>query len=275
MLSKIKRRYRRRISVSKLVEQLWCEKKLELKLLHGIEHKTREMREGEMIHKKISYRENLPRPNNFIDWLGLQLHLSDLSLASFRENGHAREVFLVASIEPWEWYLTGSIDEIRLLSTKSQVVEVKTTRKGRVQAISSHRLQVMLYQRMLNALREQDYSENVRKAYGLRWRDAVSESFAELAGIEKRELVQISSSLAAKIAGIPKPSKEGKITYVDLNSGSAIGEVWLKVNDTLLDDVLSFARSYWTEERGAIRARERWKCRYCEVRNLCNQNIFI
>ncbi len=275
MLSKIKRRYRRRIPVSKIVEQLWCERRLELKLLHGIEHRTRAMETGERLHLKISSRDRFPKPNNFIDWLGCQLYLSDLSLTNLRKNGYAKEVFLVASIEPWKWYLTGSVDEIRLVGTRSQIVEIKTTKNTKIPKNGSHRLQVMLYQRMLSALMEQDYSKNVRKAYGLRWKDAVSENFADVMDIANRKLIAISDNLAAKIAEIPKPSREGRLIYMNIKSEKTIGEVWLTVNDTWVDGVLDFARSYWTDEREASKTTERWKCRYCEVRHLCNQNIFI
>ncbi len=270
----MKKKYRKRIPVSKILDQLWCERRLELKLIHGVEVKTRAMKDGEKVHMEISSRSGLPKPHNFIDWLGYQLHLSANSLSHLKNRGYAREIFLVAYLEPWRGYVTGCVDEVRLIGTKSQIVEIKTTKSTKIPENSSHRLQAMLYHRILDVLKRQDYSRNLQEAYNLKRRSAISEEFAALTGIEG-SVLKISNDLAAKIRSVPELSRESRIVYRNLTSGSVIGEKWVATDNLWLEEMLKFARAYWDDEREAQKTRDRWKCRYCEVRDLCNQNIFI
>lgn len=272
-LSKIKRKFARRISVSRIAEQLWCEKKLELKLMYGIDIKSRAMIEGSRRHEQVATRDKLPEPENFIDWLGMQVYLTDLSLSAFHNRGFAREVFLVSSLsqEEWErkWYIAGSVDEIRLSEGRAQIVERKTRKSESIPLAMNHMLQGMLYHKMLDVLREQDYCKNVSVAYRLRNGDNISRNFAKKAGISNRNIIQICLNVASKLSKLPEPSENICLVY-EKYSGELIGEVKVRFDERMLNRFLNFSRAYWMGEREAIPAKEKWKCKSCEVRNLCS-----
>lgn len=270
-LSKEKRKLARRISVSKIAEQLWCEKKLELKLMHGIAVKTEAMAEGTRRHEKLSGRDTLPKPESFRDWLGFQLYLSALSLSNFPAK-KAREVFIVSSFshESWRkrWYLTGSVDELRLEDGKVRVVERKTTRSNQIAVIPSHKLQAMLYRKMLELAKEQNLCKNVRAAYGLSIGEKISSSFAEKAGIGKRDITELCMELSEGFRTLPPVDSRVCIVY-ERQRGGKLGEIEFEADELWLSSVLNFLREYWTGEREAERTKDGWKCRVCEIRDLC------
>jgi len=270
-LSKVKRRFAKRIAVSRIAEQFWCEKKLEIKLMHGIEIKNDAMAVGEKVHREVALRDSLPEADNFLDWLGLQVYFSNVSLSQFYKNGIAREVFLVANIsqENWKWFLTGSVDELKLRDGKVQIVERKTRRSGGIPANLHHRIQAMLYHRMLGMLKRQDYSENLKAAYGLKEGVRISREFAEKAGIGNREIMSISREISTKIMELPSLSDTIWLIYERQRGGETIGEVKFRVDEAWLEKIIDFARAYWTGEREALKTKDDWKCKYCELRRYC------
>ncbi|WP_202319586.1 PD-(D/E)XK nuclease family protein [Archaeoglobus neptunius] len=269
-LSRIKRRYARRIPVSRVVEQFWCEKKLEIKLVYGIREKTKSMSVGERVHRKLAMRDAFPEPENFLDWLGLQIYLSSLSTSQFLSSGIAREIFLVADVGyEREWYLTGSIDEIRLTNGETRILERKTRESRKIPESTPHKLQAMLYNRMLNLLSEQDFSKNLKAAYLIGERAMISRDFAERAGIGERRICELALKMTRLFKMLPPVSNEIDIVYEHRKSGEVFGVVNCRMDDVWVSKALKFARMFWTGEREAVKTKQEWKCRSCAVRGLC------
>ena|GEM_PF-1005456 len=270
-LSRIKRKHKRVISAGKIAEQFWCEKKVELKLLYDIEPSGALVQRGKRIHDEISGRANLPKPENFIDWLGCQIHLTNRSIDNFLTSGVGREIFLVTKIDGdgWRWYISGSIDEIREMGGMTQVVERKTRFRDEVPANDSHRIQGLLYHLMLDEARKQNVSRNVRKAYGLSEDAIISKQFSKVAGIGERSVRALLKTLDFKLSLIPDLDEDVVIVYESQKSGDRIGEVKVKARKEEIEKILQFSREYWAGEREALKTRDKWRCKFCEVRMYC------
>lgn len=270
-LSRLKKKHKRVISVGKIAEQFWCEMKVELKLVYDIKPSNALVRKGKRIHDELSGRADLPKPKNFIDWLGGQIYFTNLSLDSFLRSGLGREIFLVTKIDGdgWRWYLSGSIDEIRKMGGRTQVVERKTRLREEVPENESHRIQGLLYHLMLDEVRGQKVSKNVRRAYNVVERAAISKEFSQTAGITERSVKTMLRTLDSKLSMVPELDEEVLIVYEGQKSGERIGEVRVKAQREEIEKILQFSREYWAGEREALRAKEKWKCRFCEVRKYC------
>jgi len=270
-LSRLKRKHKRVISVGKIAEQFWCEMKVELKLLYDIKPSNALVRKGKRIHDELSGKASLPRPKNFIDWLGGQIYFTNLSIESFLKSGRGREVFLVTKIDGdgWRWYLSGSIDEIRKKGGRTQVVERKTRLREEVPENESHRVQGLLYHLMLDEARGQKVSRNVKRAYGVVERAAISKEFSQAAGMTERSVKAMLRTLDSKLPMIPELDEEVVVIYESQKTGERIGEVRFKAQREEIERILQFSREYWAGEREALKTRENWKCRFCEVRKYC------
>lgn len=269
-LSRLKRKHRKVISAGKIAEQFWCERRVELKLLYDIRPSNALVQRGKRIHNETSGRANLPKPENFVDWLGGQVHFTNLSIDNFLTSGVGREIFLVTKIDGdgWRWYISGSIDEIREKRGRTQVVERKTRFKNDVPANDSHRIQGLLYHLLLDEAKKQKVSRNVRRAYNL-GEAIISREFSQAAGIEERSVKALLETLDSKLSLIPELDEEVVIVYESQKSGGKIGEVKFKARREEIERILQFSREYWIGERDALKTKDKWKCRFCEVRMYC------
>ncbi|WP_456329292.1 PD-(D/E)XK nuclease family protein [Archaeoglobus sp.] len=270
-LSRLKRKHKRVISAGKIAEQFWCERRVELKLLYGIKPSGALLQRGKRIHDEISGKANLPRPENFVDWLGGQIHFTNISIDNFLTSGVGREIFLVAKVDGdgWRWYISGSIDEIRERRGRTQVVERKTRVKESIPANNSHRVQGLLYHLLLDEARKQKVSRNVRKAYDLGERAIISREYSQLAGIGERSVRALLKTLDSKVSQIPELDEEVVIVYESQKSGDKIGEVKFRARKEEIEKILQFSREYWAGEREALKTKDKWKCKFCEVRMYC------
>jgi exonuclease V len=261
------------ISATDIASQFWCEKQMELNYLYGKRY-TKEMAKGAEIHAELQAETYIPlaiTPINYTDFLYKEFYENYLSLKGLKEKGVGREIRIYGSINGFK--IIGKIDELRLEKGSVVVIENKTreTRYAINEAVvRPHKIQIMLYKRMLDDIIAKRYThENFENTY-LKGLKPLSDRFAEelkALGIarELQSIEGIYKKMFDEIYTMPKVSDELELVYIDRFTGERVETIRFKYNEEELNKLLIEAMRYWN---GEVKARpvaedEKWKCKFC------------
>ncbi len=264
--------------------QYWCERQTELNYLYGKRYATAAMKQGSKIHKEL--QEELEttisvEPINYADFLYKEAYENYLTLKSLNEKGIGRELKVYGLINGFK--ISGKIDELRHKGGKTSIAEIKTRdlngKLGRspsdVKHVSEatmrpHRVQVMIYKRLLDDLKDKNYTfENFNKAYSVS-KLALSEKFLEqlkILGMDTSiKIEEIYKMMFEQIYKMPQVSDRLELKYVDRYTGKEFAEVDIEYKKNEFDEMLKDAMGYWNGERESrpVAKDESWKCRFCK-----------
>ncbi|MDE1850203.1 MAG: hypothetical protein KGH54_00200 [Candidatus Micrarchaeota archaeon] len=272
------------ILATDIASQFWCELQMELNYMHGREF-NKAMAGGSKVHKELQMEVATVidvEPQNYADFLFKEAYENYLSLKSLNEKGIGREIKVYGSLGGYKF--AGKIDELNVRDGKVVIVETKTKalngklfeKNEGVREISdatmrTHKIQIMLYRKMLGDLKSKDYTyKNFYNSYGIS-RMALSDKFVaqlELIGIDRslRNFDTIYNMGYEQIYKMAPISDTLVISYVDRNTGNEFANVSVDYNKESFDKILVDAMGYWTGQREArpVVKEEAWKCNFCK-----------
>ncbi len=263
----------KKISATDIASQFWCEKKMELGHLYGAK-RTVFMERGSQLHEKWQSEVYVPltvETRSGADWYYKTAYENYTTVSTLMDKHVGREFFLYGSVNGYK--ITGKIDELRIANGKVVIVEDKTTKATDVGNMSrkSHLVQIMLYRKLLQDLRESKYTySNMSAAYGIenmRMSEEFQKGLAEIGVREElRTLPGIFKMMFNRVAAMPPIDDNLVLRYSDISSGKELGEVNVEYNTDNFDSELTYAMRYWNGERTAapVPESERWKCTRCE-----------
>lgn len=264
------------ILVTDIANQFWCERQMECNYLYGKKY-TKEMTKGKQLHSELQNEVYIPltiEPVTYEDFLYKTAYENYRSLSSLKEKGMCRELRVYGSLNGYR--LSGQVDEMRIRGGKVQVVEKKTTdAKRQLTEVYTrpHRVQVMLYRKMLGDIKNRSYAyENFAKIYGLnRPRSGLSDVFKrELHAMGLNEEFIDTSAMFKKmfeeIYTLPEMGNTLEVAYIDRFSGEQIGSMELEYKDYEMNKYITYAMRYWNGERESapVVKEENKKCNFCK-----------
>ena len=262
-----------KISATDIAGQFWCEKKVELGHMYGAK-RTKYMERGSQLHEKWQSKVFVPltvETRNSADWMYKTAYENYQTMRSLSEKHVGRELFLYGSINGYK--ITGKIDELRIANGKVVVVEDKTTKSDNLDNIykKSHMIQIMLYRKLLQDLKESKYAyQNIAASYGIetaRMSDEFQKGLVEI-GIrdELRSLPAMFKQMFSSISAMPELDNNLILRYSDMTSGDVFGEITVSYEDSEFSKELIDVMGYWNGQREArpVPESERWKCTRCE-----------
>ncbi len=262
------------ISVTDIANQFWCEKQMECNYLYGKKY-TKEMARGKAIHHDLQDEVFIPltiEPVTYGDYMFKTAYENHRSLKSLKEKGMCRELRIYGALNGFR--LSGQIDEMKIKDGLVEVVEKKTTEAKRQLTemyTRPHRVQVMLYRKMLADVKNKHYThDNLVKAYGLNTL-TLSDTF-------KRELHAIGiadefvdtpamfKKMFEEVYLMPELSNKVEVAYIDRFSGAQISTVEMEYRDYEVNKYISISLQYWNGEREAapVIKEENKKCTFCK-----------
>ncbi len=269
----LERLHKTSIRATDIASQYWCELKMELGYTKG-EKVTAEMRKGRSMHEELEEQVNEPiplEPKNYADYLYKMMYTNYVALGALAKNGRTREVQVYGSINGYR--LVGKIDELTVHEDGIVVVEDKT--KDEKSPFSEpklrpHRVQVMLYRKMLEDLRSGAYtSANFCRSYGVD-RLAMTPEFTrqlDAAGIDRdmRSIKAVSDAFFARGVRMEKLSDSVMLRYLDRFTGKLLKTYKLAYSEGEVGEIIKFSMKYWNGEREAlpVPSEEKWKCQWC------------
>jgi exonuclease V len=271
--SPMSRLHKNVIRATDIAAQFWCEKQMELGYLYGKEA-TPEMRNGAEVHKNIETIINIPvnlKPESYPDSLYRSLYTSYLGVSTLRERGAARELNIYGSINGFK--IAGKIDEIRYEDGKTVVYEDKIKMSDREPSsaqIASHRMQVLLYIKMLNDIKRGLYTfSNFARGWGtdkMRITDSFSAQLKDM-GIKEGDMTvgSIAALYFSSLMDAGDISDMAFIRYTNAQSGNIIKSSRVEYSQNDFEERLKYAMVYWNGFRDAkpVDESEKWKCNYC------------
>ncbi len=261
------------ISATDIASQFWCEKQMELNYLYGRKY-TKEMAKGAEIHAELHAETYVPlaiEPINYTDFLYKEFYENYLSLKGLKEKGVGREIKIYGSINGFR--IIGKIDELRIEKGNVVIIENKTkeTRYALSEAVvRPHKIQVMLYKRLLDDIIEKRYTgENFENTY-IKGLKPLSERFVDelnALGIEKelQSIEGIYKKMFGEIYTMPQVSNSLELHYIDRFTGQKVESIKVTYDKEKLESLLIDAMKYWNGEVKArpVSEEEKWKCRFC------------
>ena len=275
-VSALERLKKSSISVKDIASQLWCEKQMELYIIHGV-YNTPAMAKGAAMH--VTMQEKVfvklaAEPVTYYDRLYKWAYENYTGISSMPSKGHAREIHIYGSINGFR--VSGQIDELRLRDGKTVVVEDKTinssgNKTGVGPRFDSDRVQLNIYKSLLDDIKSGRYSyNNFSKSYGIEGKP-LSEQFMQsirALGIKDGllNLEGIYRKMFDAIQAMPALSETVELRYLDRETNSVINEMNLPYDRKELDAYLADAMKYWAGEREArpVSEANKSRCRICK-----------
>lgn len=262
------------ISVTDIANQFWCERQMEYNYLYGKKY-TKYMERGKQLHEMLQNEVYVPltiEPVTYADLMYKISYENYGSLLSLMKKGVCRELSVYGSVNGYR--ISGKIDEVRIESGKSVVVERKTTdasRKLSEAYTRPHRVQVMLYRKLLEDIKSGAYRHsNYVKIYGIS-HNGISDTFKrELKAMGvKDELLDAyaMSALVFEMFGkMPELSDRLEVLYMDRFSGKEISSIKIDYDANTMQGMLMQVMGFWRGERKAepVQEQEKWKCNFCK-----------
>lgn len=269
----LERLHKKSISAKDIANQFWCEKQMELNYVHGQKF-TPAMDKGMAVHAQMQSEVYVPltvEPISYPDRLYKTAYENISSLNTLLEKKIAREIKVFGALNGYN--VVGQIDELRMIDGKVVIVENKTTGGTGIpdaEFTKPHAVQVMLYRKMLEEIKEKAYTYQNFEIYAKTNEMKLSEKFLE--GLKsigiKDELMNISAlyrRMFDSMTAVPLLSDSLIIHYVSRNNNKEIGEVTINYDRNALKNDLLYAMQYWRGERDAapVPEAELWKCSMC------------
>ncbi len=262
------------ISVTDVANQFWCERQMEYNCLYGKKY-TKEMAKGKAIHNELQNEVFIPltiEPVTYGDYMFKTAYENHRSLLSLKEKGMCRELRIYGSLNGFR--LSGQIDEMKIKDGKVEVVEKKTTEAKRQLTemyTRPHRVQVLLYRKMLADVKSKIYSyEKLVKTYGLNTL-TLSDTFKrELHAIgiadEYVDTPAMFKKMFEEVYLMPELSNKVELAYIDRFSGAQMSTVEIEYRDYEVNKYMTYALQFWNGERESapVVEEENRKCTFCK-----------
>ncbi len=265
-------KYRSRgLYVSELAQQLWCEKRVELELLHGKEE-TPEMIKGSKRHQEL-FEEITPvllvQPETWIDAFFVRCFqmwsFSNLVLQEQR----AREIPVFGKIGTK--IVKGVIDELLIKDGALQIRETKTRVSGEIPDYFAYErvvhFQVSLYKMMLDNIKTGSFTcSELLEYYNIGPEHSISETLLE--SFPKNALITTSIASMAytsfeAVKSLPETADTVVVQY-ETQNGGYIGEREFQYDDKTLKTAIDFVLGFWEGTRAAAPPlKNLWKCDFC------------
>lgn len=270
----LKRLGKSSIQVTDIANQFWCERQMEYNYLYGKKY-TKFMARGKQMHEALQDEVYVPltiEPVTYEDFMYKTAYENYRSLASLKEKGICRELRIYGSLNGYR--LSGQIDEMKVVSGKSKIIERKTTDASRklTEVYSRpHITQVMVYRMLLGDIKARKYThENFSRIYGLT-DEGLSDTFKRelhAMGI-KDELISpymMSKKMFEEFDAIPDLSNKLEVVYVDRFSGKQISSIEVDYDEEKMADKMTYVLKFWNGERESapVAEAEKWKCNFCK-----------
>lgn len=269
----LKRLKKASIRASDIASQYWCEKQMELNYIYG-QKITAEIRKGKEMHGTLESETNIPiilMPKSYSDSFYKGIYSSLMALKSLKENGKAREIQVYGSVDGFK--VVGKIDQLEIKDNEVVVQEDKTRSTDKVPTdaqVLTHRVQVMLYKKLLEDIKTGEYSsEQFKRAFGTSSMPLTMEFKRQLKVLGLKEDMMsvnaVADSFFSAVRSIGKISDTLLIRYINQYTGmqTKIEKVYYTKEE--MDSILRFIMEYWKGERAAMPVPEDevWKCSYC------------
>lgn len=268
------------LMVSELAQQLWCEKRVEMELLHGKEE-TEEMRAGGERHREL-FEEITPillvQPETWIDEIFVRCYQMWLLCHKVKNEGMARELPVYGKVGTM--LIRGVIDELIIKGREAYIIETKTRVSGEVPDYRAYErvveFQVSLYKSMLDSIRRGSFTCNdFIEFYRIGPELCISETLSKI--FPRKALFTTNVGLMAFIAfetlrTLPETSDTMIVRYEN-HKREIIGEREIIYDEENFEKTMDFVLGYWKGEREAVPvSKNLWKCEYCpeKLRNRCD-----
>ncbi|MBU7016313.1 MAG: hypothetical protein HXS44_02295 [Theionarchaea archaeon] len=264
--------YRSRgLMVSELAQQLWCEKRVELELLHGKEE-TGDMKVGRERHEEL-FKEITPilmvKPETWIDEIFVRCYqMWSLSRRVLNE-GIAREIPVYGRIGTM--MVKGVIDELLIENGELLVTETKVRASGSVPDYFAYvrvvEFQLSMYRLLLDHIIEERFTYvDMMKCYKIKKDMTISEtlyrSFPEKSLFTTSLKVMVVTAFEA-VRNLPQPSDTMVVRYENQDK-EVIGEREFVFDRKALHRNMGFVMGFWEGKREAVPVtKNMWKCEYC------------
>ena len=233
------------------------------------------MDRGSAIHQQMQvavYKELIVAPLTWPDKMYKTAYENILTINTLLDKGIARELKIYGAINGF--LVVGQIDELRMKDGKAIIVENKTTgdRSGKMspQYTKPHFVQVLLYRKLLEELRQRLYTfQNLDASYKLSASTLSPEFISGLKSIGVKDelfsLKAIYSKMFDAVATLPELSNSLILHYVNSNTKETVADITVDYDKEALNKDLIYALKYWNGEREAtpVPEEEKWKCRVC------------
>lgn len=270
--SVLSRLHKNSISVKDIANQAWCEKQMELNLLHGMKT-TQAMAKGQVMHEKMQKEIFVPltvEPRTYSDRLYKTAYENYMCLSQLYSRKFCREFKIYGSINGYK--VAGQIDELRLENGKVSIIEDKTVAAANTTGsrARSDAIQVMLYKKLLDDIKNGEYSyQNFAKAYQLDGM-ALSEQFVrglgEMGIVDGlKTLPEMYKKMFEELYKMPATSNILELRYFARELNRLLSSVRIDYNKEEIESVIKDAMAYWNGQREArtVPKSENWKCNMC------------
>lgn len=261
------------ISVSDIASQYWCELQMENNYRYG-QKITKAMKEGRVIHEELEEEVNIPimlQPKSYPDSLYKILYTSLEATKALKANKKTREIQLYGSINGYK--LVGKIDNLEIRNGMVIVSEDKTRQSNKMPSEAQqliHRIQVMVYRKLLEDLRTGSYGfQNFDAAYKPAAMQLTDEFKRQLNAIsvpaQSQSISSIAKELFTALNGMERISNTLIIRYIEQFTGKEIKQFTFEYSETEMNDIIKYILKYWNGERKAmpVPESEKWKCNHC------------
>ncbi|MCD1295115.1 hypothetical protein CUJ83_08905 [Methanocella sp. CWC-04] len=264
-----------RLRVTDISQQFWCERQVELSLEFPREE-TPETIAGSDIHRELMHEiieEIEAVPETVEDEAYLLLLNIDTGLEQLLSGGKTRELRVFGKAGGFP--ISGTIDEISISGNRTFVLDHKTRRTPRMPspaAIKTTQVQVMLYRKMLQDLKDGIYAyDDLITDLKLPVPGEISPGFIKELGsggvkVDCMSVEEICGRVFDRFRRIPELSDSMIIRYIYQGTKEHIGDKIIEYDPVSLESKIAYAGLFWEGKRKAFRVKqsERWKCSYCE-----------
>jgi exonuclease V len=272
-LNALERIHRSNISVTDIAAQYWCEKQMELNHVHGARI-TKEIREGRAMHEHMENVVNEQitlQPKSYPDSLFKNLYSSYKAFEALARQGKTREIQIYGSLGGFR--VVGKLDELDRKDGETVIVEDKTrsTDSMPMEAqLLTHRVQVLIYKRLLEDIRSGAYTaDNFKRSYGVGTLKLSPEFIRQLdtTGIEKpmQNIGAMADALFRTAVRIDKISETLCIRYTNQHTDKQINLYKFKYDESETQEIIKYIMKYWRGDREAqpVPEAEKYKCNWC------------
>ncbi|EET90062.1 MAG: PD-(D/E)XK nuclease family protein [Candidatus Micrarchaeales archaeon] len=273
ILNALQRLHKNSIRVTDIASQYWCEKQMELNYIVGPKI-TAEIKKGLAMHQDLEKESNVPvilQPKSYSDVMYKILYTNCVAIDTLKENKKSREIAIYGSANGYK--MVGKIDELELKNGEVVVFEDKTRATDKVPSepqMKTHKIQVMVYRKMLSDIAEGKYNEkNFKRSYDTQKLKITDEFQRQLAAIEVDKSMMTVDAVAdmffEKCRRIGKIGNTLYLRYINQFTGKVVKLHKFEYSESEFNSTMEFSLKYWNGEREALPVpfEEKWKCPFC------------
>lgn len=266
---------RKTINVTDISSQYWCEKQMELKYLYGKET-TKEEKVGKAIHANLENETNIKInliPAGWTDFVYKTIYTNYVGIERLVKTGmRTREITVFGRFGAFS--MRGKIDQLHMKDGKIIIFDDKTRRSENIpskEQILGHRMQLILYNKLLNDLRNGAYTFDMFKNdYWIKSNSQLSNGFLEQikeldTGHNYNSVLKLCEEFFEFVKGIPLISDLMYIKYTSQLTNKLIKMYKLNYTQDAFESLAQYSLEYWAGKRDAmpVPQTESWKCNMC------------